>query len=88
MVPLSTSTWGDNASTDNDLTVVSSTGLTYSPLFDFQFNSYLRGYLKPKSGLVKFAVRLKGKNVEVRIATSLKKVGKGDEQALGIRGIE
>lgn len=47
-----------------------------------------RGYVKPKQGLVKFAVRLKGKNVEVRIATSMKNVNKGDEGASGMTDIE
>lgn len=47
-----------------------------------------RGYVKPKTGLVKFAVRLRGKNVEVRIATSVKDVGKGDEKAVGMKGIK
>jgi hypothetical protein len=37
---------------------------------------------------VKFAVRLRGKNVEVRIATSMKNVNKGDEEADGMTGIE
>jgi len=46
------------------------------------------GYVKPKSSLVKFAVRLRGKNVEVRIATSLSNVGKGKEEADGIQGIK
>ena len=44
--------------------------------------------MKPKTDLVKFAVRLRGKNVEVRIATSVKNVGKGDEKADGVRGIK
>mmetsp|Transcript_28359 Transcript_28359/g.52315 ORF Transcript_28359/g.52315 Transcript_28359/m.52315 type:complete len:314 (-) Transcript_28359:60-1001(-) len=48
----------------------------------------IMGYVKPKSGLVKFAVRLKGKNVEVRIATSLANVGKGEEEADGIKGMK
>lgn len=47
-----------------------------------------RGYMKPKTSLVKFAVRLRGKNVEVRIATSVKDVGKGNEKADGIKGIK
>jgi hypothetical protein len=38
--------------------------------------------------LVKFAVRLKGKNVEVRIATSMKNVDKGDEEANGMTDIQ
>mmetsp|Transcript_17442 Transcript_17442/g.41908 ORF Transcript_17442/g.41908 Transcript_17442/m.41908 type:complete len:349 (-) Transcript_17442:205-1251(-) len=46
------------------------------------------GLTKPKTDLVKFAVRLKGKNVEVRIATSVKNVGKGEEQADGVQGIK
>mmetsp|Transcript_987 Transcript_987/g.2176 ORF Transcript_987/g.2176 Transcript_987/m.2176 type:complete len:310 (+) Transcript_987:209-1138(+) len=46
------------------------------------------GYMKPKSGLVKFAVRLRGKNVEVRIATSVANVGKGKEGADGVKGIK
>lgn len=46
------------------------------------------GYMKPQSTLVKFAVRLRGKNVEVRIATSLTNVGKGKEEALGITGMK
>lgn len=46
------------------------------------------GAMKPKSSLVKFAVRLRGKNVEVRIATSLTNVGKGKEEADGIIGIK
>ena len=44
--------------------------------------------MKPKTDLVKFAVRLRGKNVEVRIATSVKDVGKGDEKAEGMRGMK
>lgn len=52
---------------------------------DYSIN---RGYVKPKQGLVKFAVRLKGKNVEVRIATSMKNVNKGDEGASGMTDIE
>ncbi|KAL9181360.1 hypothetical protein ACHAXT_010165 [Thalassiosira profunda] len=48
----------------------------------------IMGYMKPKTDLVKFAVRLRGKNVEVRIATSVKDVGKGDEKAEGMRGIK
>lgn len=46
------------------------------------------GYVKPKSSLVKFAVRLRGKNVEVRVTTSLSNVGKGEEEADGIQGIK
>lgn len=37
---------------------------------------------------MKFAVRLRGKNVEVRIATSMKNVNKGDEEADGMTDIE
>lgn len=48
----------------------------------------IMGYVKPKQDLVKFAVRLKGKNVEVRIATSVKDVSKGKEQADGLKGIK
>ncbi|KAL7527117.1 hypothetical protein ACHAXR_001817 [Thalassiosira sp. AJA248-18] len=48
----------------------------------------IMGYVKPKTDLVKFAVRLKGKNVEVRIATSVRSVGQGKEEADGIRGIK
>ncbi|KAL3789949.1 hypothetical protein ACHAW5_005588 [Stephanodiscus triporus] len=48
----------------------------------------IMGFMKPKSSLVKFAVRLRGKNVEVRIATSVKNVGEGDEQANGMQGIK
>jgi len=48
----------------------------------------IMGLTTPKTDLVKFAVRLKGKNVEVRIATSVFNVGKGDEQADGIKGIK
>ncbi len=44
--------------------------------------------MKPRSSLVKFAVRLRGKNVEVRIATSVKNVGEGMEQANGMQGIK
>ena len=47
-----------------------------------------RGFMKPKNSLVKFAVRLRGKNVEVRIATSVKNVGEGMEQANGMQGIK
>ena len=47
-----------------------------------------RGYVKPKQGLVKFAVRLKGKNVEVRIATSLKNVKERNEEADGMSDIQ
>ena len=36
---------------------------------------------------MKFAVRLRGKNVEVRIATSMKNVNKGDEEADGMTDI-
>lgn len=46
------------------------------------------GYMKPQSTLVKFAVRLRGKNVEVRIATSLMNVGKSKEESLGITDIK
>ena len=49
---------------------------------------FYRGFMKPKSSLVKFAVRLRGKNVEVRIATSVKNVGEGMEQANGMQGIK
>lgn len=48
----------------------------------------IMGFVKPKTSLVKFAVRLRGKNVEVRIATSLTSVGKGKEEADGIKGIK
>lgn len=48
----------------------------------------IMGYVKPKTDLVKFAVRLRGKNVEVRIATSVEDVGKGDEKADGIKGMK
>jgi len=48
----------------------------------------LMGYVKPKSSLVKFAVRLRGKNVEVRVATSVSDVGKGVEKADGVKGIK
>jgi hypothetical protein len=37
---------------------------------------------------VKFAVRLKGKNVEVRVATSLKNVEGKNEGAEGMRNIK
>ena len=37
---------------------------------------------------MKFAVRLRGKNVEVRIATSMKNVDKGIEEASGMTDIE
>ena len=50
--------------------------------------AFCRGYVKPKNGLVKFAVRLRGKNVEVRVATSIKNVGKGKEEATGMTGIK
>lgn len=46
------------------------------------------GFTKPKSNLVKFAVRLKGKNVEVRIATSVKNVRNKEEQAEGMSNIK
>ncbi len=46
------------------------------------------GFTKPKSKLVKFAVRLKGKNVEVRIATSVKNVRNKVEQAEGMSDIK
>ena len=52
------------------------------------FYDQFRGYVKPKQGLVKFAVRLRGKNVEVRIATSMKNVDKGIEEASGMTDIE
>ena len=52
------------------------------------YHYYSRGYVKPKQGLVKFAVRLRGKNVEVRIATSMKNVDKGIEEASGMTDIE
>lgn len=48
----------------------------------------MMGYVKPKTSLVKFAVRLRGKNVEVRIATSLKSVGIGKEEADGMKDIK
>lgn len=63
-----------------ELTNINTT-LTYLPFL-------FRGFMKPKSSLVKFAVRLRGKNVEVRIATSVKNVGEGDEQANGMQGIK
>lgn len=46
------------------------------------------GFTKPKSKLVKFAVRLKGKNVEVRIATSVRNVHNKEEQAEGMSNIQ
>jgi hypothetical protein len=46
------------------------------------------GLTKPKNKLVKFAVRLKGKNVEVRIATSVKNVRNKEEQAEGMSNIQ
>ncbi len=46
------------------------------------------GFTKPKNKLVKFAVRLRGKNVEVRIATSVKNVRKKEEQAEGMSNIQ
>ena len=46
------------------------------------------GFTKPKNKLVKFAVRLKGKNVEVRIATSVKNVERRQEQAEGMSNIQ
>ena len=46
------------------------------------------GYVKPKQDLVKFAVRLRGKNVEVRVATSVKNVAEGQEEALGLKEIK
>ena len=46
------------------------------------------GFSKPKQDLVKFAVRLRGKNVEVRVATSVKNVAEGQEEALGLKGIK
>lgn len=46
------------------------------------------GFTKPKNKLVKFAVRLKGKNVEVRIATSVKNVRNREERAEGMSNIE
>lgn len=48
----------------------------------------IMGLTKPKTDLLKFAVRLRGKNVEVRIATSVTNVGKGDERAEGMKGIK
>lgn len=59
-------------------------GLAY---LSTSFGNDCRGYVKPKQGLVKFAVRLRGKNVEVRIATSMKNVNKGDEEADGMTDI-
>jgi nitrite reductase/ring-hydroxylating ferredoxin subunit len=46
------------------------------------------GFAKPKSKLVKFAVRLRGKNVEVRIATSVENVRNKEEQAEGMTDIK
>ncbi|EJK62446.1 hypothetical protein THAOC_16945 [Thalassiosira oceanica] len=43
----------------------------------------IMGYVKPKQSLVKFAVRLRGKNVEVRVSTSVDRVGLGDEGPTG-----
>ena len=43
--------------------------------------------MKPRKGLVKFAVRLRGKNVEVRITTPLKNVSAGSEKADGMKDI-
>ncbi|KAL3781439.1 hypothetical protein HJC23_001002 [Cyclotella cryptica] len=48
----------------------------------------IMGYVKPKRGLVKFAVRLRGKNVEVRIATPMKNVSAGSERADGMKDIK
>ena len=48
----------------------------------------IMGYMKPKQGLVKFAVRLRGKNVEVRVSTSVDRVGLGDEGPTGLTGIK
>ena len=61
-------------------------GVKATNLSTFFFNN--RGYVKPKQGLVKFAVRLKGKNVEVRIATSLKNVKERNEEADGMSDIQ
>ena len=46
------------------------------------------GFTKPKNKLVKFAVRLRGKNVEVRIATSVRNVRNKEEQAEGMSNIK
>lgn len=46
------------------------------------------GLAKPKNKLVKFAVRLKGKNVEVRINTRIKNVRNRQEQAEGMTNIK
>lgn len=48
----------------------------------------IMGYVKPKQSLVKFAVRLRGKNVEVRVSTSVDRVGLGDEGPTGLTGIK
>lgn len=47
----------------------------------------LMGLAKKENGLVKFAVRLRGKNVEVRIATPVENVNNKDEDARGVKGM-
>jgi len=48
----------------------------------------IMGYMKPKQDLIKFAVRLRGKNVEVRIGTTISSIEKGIEEANGLKGIK
>lgn len=48
----------------------------------------IMGYMKPKQDLIKFAVRLRGKNVEVRIGTTISSIEKGMENASGLKGIK
>ena len=48
----------------------------------------IMGYMKPKQDLIKFAVRLRGKNVEVRIGTTISSIERGMENASGLKGIK
>lgn len=48
----------------------------------------IMGYMKAKQDLIKFAVRLRGKNVEVRIGTTISSIEKGIEEANGLKGIK
>lgn len=48
----------------------------------------IMGYMKPKQDLIKFAVRLRGKNVEVRIGTTISSIKEGIEKADGLKGIK
>lgn len=86
MVSISTCAGWNNVSVAN-ITIVNDCQVFLQPIKMMSQTSYFRGYVKPRKGLVKFAVRLRGKNVEVRITTSLKNVNAGTEAADGMKDI-